>query len=183
VRLNQISQRHKWLVFFLSFGIWALLQYQFGNKLYILFMVAILFTLTLLRRSQFTLVAVVVATIVFSKTPVPDTLTKLWLSNLVIIQNIKPSLANVFTPNSGQEVLSVRVRRIIALLQTNHITEYQFSKGLEQEGETKQRVIESAWPIRFNTSSRHFLYLTAEELNPVCVEIDRNMDVVLAYCP
>jgi hypothetical protein len=181
---NSSSQNYRWLALVLTIGSWGLLQYQWGNRLYILFMIAFLLVAIVFHRHHIILLTIFAGTIMLFNTPALHTLTKLEQLNLSILQKIKPSLANIFTPNSGQEALPIQVRRMLSLLQTNRITKYQLSYQLIQEAITQQRIIESAWPIRPDATAHYFLYLAEEPRHaPTCVEIDQRKDVVLVYCP
>jgi len=132
------------------------------------------------------LLVVSVLVIVLFHTPTINTLAELKKSNLSTIQDFKLSLTNIFSPNSGQEVLPVQVRQMLSLLQTHHIASYQLSNQLDLNLLIKQRIVESAWPIKMDKRSPYLLGLVEEiKRTPIwrnCAVIDQREDVTLVYC-
>ena len=164
-------------------GIWALSQYFLGNKIYGFFIIVFFFILMLSRSRNFILVAIPVLVIVLFNTSTIDTATQLKKWNLNTVQNYKRTLIHIFTPNSGQNVLPARVRQMLSLLIDNHVASYRLSDQLYQDPLVMQRIVESAWPIKLDSTSPYLLSLPAELTNnPTCSVIDDRKDVVLAYC-
>lgn len=129
------------------------------------------------------LIAGLVLIIILFKTPTIEAWTNLIQANISTVQHLKLSPSNIFSPNSGQEVLPVQVQQMLSLLQTHQIGSYQLSNQLMQNPLIFQRTIESAWPIKMEGKSSHFLIAIEEIKNYAsCVQIDQREDVALVYC-
>ena len=164
-------------------GAWALIQYSLGNKIYCLFIIIFFLILALPRRQNLMLLTIPVLVIVLFNTPILDTGTELKQWNLNTVQNYKRTLINIFTPNSGQEVLPGQVRQMLSLLKSNHVISYRLSRQLHRDPLIMQRIVESAWPIKMDPASPYLLNLPDEPNNdPACTVIDHRKDVVLANC-
>jgi hypothetical protein len=181
---NLTMEKRKRLAHIFLLGFWAVIQYSLGNGLFGLFIVALLIiTLIMPRPPYFAIIAATVLIIALFYTPTIDTWTVLKKSNLSTFQTPKLFLRNIFTANSGQEVLPVYVQQMLPLLQTHHVTSYQLSDQLSQDPLIKQRVIEAAWPIKMDRKSAYILILLKQiNNNPACVVIDQREDVALEYC-
>jgi hypothetical protein len=180
--LLSTQKQRKQLIQMGMLATWALVQYALGNKLYVLFMIVFFFILSRFRSPFFLLVAMSVLVIVLFTTSIPDTKNDLIRQDMDIIQDSKRFLFNIFTPNSGQEVLPAEVQQMLSLLRSNHVTSYRLSKQLTQDSLIRERIKESAWPIK-REASPYLLSLPKEiKNNPTCVVLDRTKDVVLAYC-
>jgi len=165
-------------------GIWVLFQYSRGNELYAIFMLFLFISLSIFHLKNFTIIAVSIFVIILFKTPVLDTWTEIKDSNLYTFQSFKPSISKLFTPDSGKDILPSDVRKMLSLLQENKITKYQLCNSFEFDPLINQRIVESAWPIRKEVTSRYLLCPTEEVKNmTACTEIARQKDVSLAYCP
>lgn len=177
------KEKRRSLVYLFILVMWALIQYSLGNRFYGLFIIAFFLILAISRQLSFMRIAASVLVIVLFITPTIDTWTKLKQSNLSTFQHPKRPLANIFSPNSGQEVLPVQVQRMLSLLHTHHIASYQLSNQLDRDIEIKQRIIEAAWPIKMDSTSSYLLsVLTETKNNPTCLVIDQNKDIALEYC-
>jgi len=180
---NLTTEKLKRLVHLFLLGAWALAQYSLGNKFYGLFIIAFFLILVIARPPSFLLLAVSVLVIVLFNTPTIDTLAQLRLSNLSAGRHPRPFLTRVFSPNSGKEVLPIQVQQMLSLMQEHQISNYQLSNQLDSDPLIKQRIIESAWPIKMDSTSP-YLFSSLEETitNPTCVVIDQKEDVTLADC-
>jgi len=183
VNLFPIIEIRKRLVIIFLLGAWALIQYSLGNKFYAIFIIVFFIILIVFRPPFFMLIAASVLVIALFNTTALDTLMELRQSNLSAVQNPKLPLTNIFSPNSGQEVLPDQVQEMLSLLHTHHIASYQISKPLEQDLRIYQRIIEAAWPIKYDGTSPYlFISLNDVIINPNCDVIDQRKDVALEYC-
>lgn len=165
-------------------GVWVLFQFNRGNELYAVFMVFFFIILSFFRLKNFTLIAAAALVIVLFKTPVLNTWAEIRASNLDTFQTFKPSVLKLFTPDSGKEILPNDVKRMLSLLHENKIVEYRLCDSFAQDPLTSQRIVESAWPIKYELSSKYLLCPVEEiEIITGCNEIARLKDVSLAYCP
>ena len=178
-----MRDNRKRLVQLIILGIWALFQFSVGNKFYALFIIVFFLILAISRPPSFMLVAIPVLVIVLFNTSIIGTATQLKQWNLNTIQNYKRALVNIFTPDSGRKVLPDQVRQMLSLLISNHITSYQLSPRLYQDPLIMQRIVESAWPIKMDSTSPYRLSLIDEpNHNPTCAVIDHTREVILANC-
>ena len=174
----------KLLVQIVLLGAWALIQFSIGNKFYGVFIIVFFLILVIPRQPPFILVAVSVLVIVLFNTPMIDSLNELRQSNLNTVRHLKPALANIFTPNSGQEALPIQVQQMVSLLRTQHATSYRLSDQIASDPSIVQRITESAWPIKMEpTSSYRLISLTETNSDPACVLLDQREDVALVHCP
>jgi hypothetical protein len=129
-------------------------------------------------------IAAAILLVIGFKTPVIDTGSKVAQSNLSTARHLSDSLAQLFSPNSGQEVLPGQVRAALALLQNFPVASYRLSPSLEQVEWVRQRMIEAAWPVKMENTSA-YLFCSPEEFKdtPGCDLIGQREDVVLAHCP
>jgi len=184
--LNKILTPYKnkeTLIQLVLLSAWVFFEYSLGNKFYAVFMIFFLLLLIAIRPPAFILVAVSVLVIVFFNTPIINTVTELKRSNLIAVSHIKPSLDKIFRPNTGEEVLPVQVQQMLSLLRSHHISSYQVVGQFTTDGLIMQRIVESAWPIKMETTSSYF-FIALTEINnyPACKLIDQKEDVALAYC-
>jgi hypothetical protein len=177
------KQGRKQLVEISMLGAWALFQFSMGHKIYGLFIIAFFIILTMIRSSNLILVAIPVVMLIIFNTSIVDSIVQLERSNLNSIQNYQQTLAHIFTPNSGREVLPGQVRQMLSLLISNHVTNYQLSHQLYQDPLLMERIVESAWPIKMDSASSYRLSLIDEpDDNSACIMIDHTKEVVLANC-
>jgi len=165
-------------------SIWVLFQYGQGNELYALFMILFFFALSVYRSRNFTLIITSVLVIILFKMPVLDSWIEIREANLATFHSFKPSISRLLTPDSGRDVLPTTVQQMLSLLQENKITEYRLSDTFEQDPLIQQRIIESAWPAKKNAASPYLLCSIGEFKNmTACIDIVREKDVILVYCP
>jgi hypothetical protein len=175
--------RRNWMVQLLLLATWVVFQFWVGNRVYALFMIVFFLALSLLRPPNFILLAIPVLILLLFNTQTINSLVQLRRWNLNAVQDYKHTLLELFTPNSGQEVLPDRVRQMLQLLQKHHIEEYRLSSQLAADMRIQQRIVESAWPVREDASSPHLLGSIEEiKKDPSCTVVDQEKDVALAYC-
>ena len=89
------------------------------------------------------------------------------------------------TERAGEDVLSPKVRTMLALLRDNHVQSFRYSEAIANDVDTSvvQRIAESAYPIRLRQEGPHFLLLVSEILDSRCKTVARESGVVLAHCP
>ena len=191
MRLNLIKlfvnlhlDKFKLIVNIFLLGVFALIQYYYlDNRFYALFIVFFFLALLIPHRRYFSLLAVSILIITIFNTQMLDTWMKLRELELTTIQAPKSALVNIFTANSGQEVLPIQVQHMLTLLHNNHINSYQLSNQFVQDPTIDQRIIESAWPIKMENTSYYYLISSNEIKNyAICSIIDQREDVTFAEC-
>lgn len=178
------SHNSRYVFNFLMLAGWSLFQYIRGNELYAICVFLLFIVLSIPRLRSFALIGAFVLVIILFKTPILDTWTEIRKTNLLTFQSFKPSIARIFSPNSGRDTLPGDVQQMLSLLQENNITEYRLAISFEKDPLTHQRIIESAWPVKLEARSIYVLLPTSEIANlSDCIEIDRRKDVALVSCP
>jgi hypothetical protein len=89
----------------------------------------------------------------------------------------------VRTPRAGEHVLPPAVQAGISLLRANQVTAYRFSMAFEQNEEIRQRLLEGAYPLRYEKDAHYLLLLEQETPDRNCSQISRGGGVVLVHCP
>jgi hypothetical protein len=163
--------------------VWALLQFQVGNKLYTISLVLLYIIFSIPRLRSFTLIAAYVLFLLTLKTPLLETMIEIKTINLDVFQSYKSAINNSFTPDSGREVLPGAVQQMLKLIETNSLPDYRLSSKLSNDPLIQQRIAESAWPIKMEPTSDYVFLLTTETMEKTCSEIDRKGNITLAYCP
>jgi hypothetical protein len=78
---------------------------------------------------------------------------------------------NLTSPRSGEIALTEPVLHTIEMLRSNDIDSFRLSPAVGREPFVKQRLIEGAWPIRFDESSSFLVAYLAEGTG--CAPVDR----------
>ena len=169
---------------FILLSFWAVFQYTQGNKLYAVFIILFFIVLIISRSTNFMLISASILVLVMFKTPILETWIELKQINIESFQPLRSSLNKFFTPNSGREVLPDEVQQMLTLIQKNNLPDYQLSASLQKDELIKQRIVESAWPVKNEKSSQYLLYSIDDDKNTLmCNEFDRMENIILVYCP
>ena len=87
------------------------------------------------------------------------------------------------TPQAGEQVLPPAVQSMLALLRTNGISTYRYSETIAANEEIRQRLIEGAFPVRYDAASFSHLRINGEEATPGCKPLASREGVALVHCP
>jgi hypothetical protein len=89
----------------------------------------------------------------------------------------------ILTPNSGKEVLNHDVIEMLDMIDSNKLIDYTVSPTISLNEYTKQRIVESAWPIRNNPESK-FIFVFENELAKYqsCYVMDQRELIFLVNC-
>jgi len=158
-------------------------QYILGNPLYSLFIIIFFLILLILKESSLMLLTLTLISITVFSTQLIDTLANLKESDINSLHYYQNTIQNVFTPNSGQEVLPQPVLQMLEIIETNQIEDYQLSDLLEKDPSIFQRISESAWPVRMSSTSKYF-FITPNEIEnyTACTMIGQSGETVLVVC-
>lgn len=130
-------------------------------------------------------VLLVIGVTVIAFSGVRDTPDKLWS----MYEDFWPRRAALWvewrTERAGETVLVPKVRTMLALLRDNNVEAFRYSEAIAADTDTSmvQRIAESAYPIRLKQEAPFLLLLASEAMDPRCVEMARQQEVVLALCP
>ena len=174
----------KWALSVLLFISWLLIQYFFGKKIIGLLLVVYLFILLISsRKPYFPMLIGSIFIIIIFFTPLLDALRDIRDADLQALEGPRQTLKNIYSPNSGQEVLPRQVQQILTLLHSNTIEDFQLSDEIRNDPLLVQRTTEAAWPIKVDGSSHYFIVFNDEmKPYPDCNVIDQAQDVALVYC-
>jgi hypothetical protein len=112
-----------------------------------------------------------------------EILHKTWF-NVLAAGDLGKLFAQARTPRAGEWVLPPVVLAGISLLRDNRVAAYRCSPIFEQEYiENKARLIEGAYPIRYDENAQYLLRLEQESSDRNCSNVSRGEGVVLVYCP
>ena len=173
----------KIIVNFLVLGIWLVIQYSRGNTFLLILFFIVLFSALLFKHRSFLIIAVTIFLITI--TSVSTLLSLINLKDIYTnsLKNPYQSFQNIFTPNTGTEILPSQVKQMLIMLEDNHLKDYQLSSELENDIYIMQRMVESAWPIKLENSSLNYFSSRKDlELYASCKILDQKEDVVLVYC-
>jgi len=109
-------------------------------------------------------------------------LHKTWLTQ--IQQDSLAPLASQFaSPRAGEFVLPPRVQAALSLLRAQELSAYRYSDRIRKDEETRQRLIESAYPIRYQENAPYLVHFADEPVAKTCRPIASAGGASLAYCP
>jgi hypothetical protein len=163
---------------------WGYAQYSVMNRFYAVFLTVFFFFQLFFRQRSFLLLAVSILSITLFQTSTINTIEVLKEKNLGAVGNPKVLLRNVFSPDTGEEVLPDNVRKMLFLLRYHEISDYRLSSALAEDALIMQRITEAAWPIKREDSSLFVFKLVEEKnQNSDCVSINQREGIELVYCP
>lgn len=169
----------------LSLIAWAFLNYFLGNRFYAIFVIIYVFIIVLFRLRSYAILFIPLITIVFFNTNVIESWAKIKTINLSVIEHPSIPIKNIFSPNTGQEVLDRKILWMLSMIQNKKLKDYQLSNGLDINDPIKQRIVESAWPIKLESKSKN-IFLEFEEINmfPKCEVVEQyNEELAIVHCP
>lgn len=92
-------------------------------------------------------------------------------------------LENLFTPNSGTEVLPEEALLIHELVRQFDVSNYWLTDDLQEDNEIKEKIIESVWPVQIDSNSPYvFGYADEFSDRSDCMVIGSCQDIELGYC-
>jgi|WetSurMetagenome_2_1015567.scaffolds.fasta_scaffold09991_3 hypothetical protein len=156
-----------------------------GKYFLVIFVILFFGIFIILRPTSPLFLFVSLGIIILFSTPFLDAMTKLRSSNQKSIESPDVFFENLFTPNSGQtkEVLDQDVLWMLAKIHEFGLKDYQLSNTLDSR-DTHQSIVESAWPIRMEFSSKyHFLNVRDLVAFPHCIVLDKSEEQALVKCP
>lgn len=90
---------------------------------------------------------------------------------------------DVGRPGAGQQVLPPAARAGILLLRTHGVNAFRLSQGILSNIETRQRLVEGAYPIRCSNSAPFGLILDSEPVPAGGRTLDSQGGMVLVHLP
>jgi len=100
-----------------------------------------------------------------------DGASRLWRAATAQLMSEATHRVNLTSPRSGEIALTEPVLHSIEMLRNNDIENFRLSPAMTEEAFVEQRLIEGAWPIRFDEHSSFLLAYLEERTH--CTPIDR----------
>lgn len=134
------------------------------------------------RPSLVLLLTPVLLLLVFKAQPL-NTLGSLREQFTALMSKPEEYLENLFTPNSGTEVLPEEALLIHELVRQFDVSDYWLTDGLQEDNEIKEKIIESVWPVQIDSNSPYvFGYVDEFSNRSDCIVIGSRQDIELGYC-
>jgi hypothetical protein len=139
------------------------------------------------RRARQLALGAVLAVAILQTGEVRRTALGLWEHARFVLANIGGVREALGTPDSGRAVLSEPVLRMIDLLREHGVERYRYSERIGADRFVSQRLIEGAWPIRFQPDAAFLVSYLSEASD--CEAVDQRprssregSEVALARC-
>jgi len=87
------------------------------------------------------------------------------------------------TPLAGEQVLPPPVQSMLALIRSNRVASFRYSEAIGANEEIRQRLIEGAFPARYEPKAPYLLLVGGEQLPPACKPVASQEGVLLVQCP
>lgn len=132
-----------------------------------------------IRQARLSLVIGLIWVLLFAA-PATRTVHALWHNAVTLIGAYGGYAEAWRTPRSGESALPQTALEIVHLLRTAGATTFQYSPGVAADELIRQRVVEGAWPIRFDARSRIMVALKDEDVG--CPVIYTSKEAILVRC-
>jgi len=102
---------------------------------------------------------------------VRDGASRLYRAATAQLQSEATHRINLTAPRSGEIALTEPILHTVEMLRANDIDSFRLSPAVSEEAFIRQRLIEGAWPIRFDESSGFLVAYLGERTG--CTVVDR----------
>jgi predicted membrane protein len=171
------------ITIFLLIGIWLFTLLYSKQYVFLIIIFIFLIGSLVIRKNYLLFLAGILFFSMLLYSPVLSGVTKLAQSNLITLSHPKKPMRLILTPGSGKEVLTNQVLKMLDLIDIHEIPNYQISTKLGEDLLIRQRITESAWPIRRENGSPYYLIDEEEFLNyKDCSIIDSKDPIYLVNC-
>lgn len=90
---------------------------------------------------------------------------------------------NLNTPLAGEETLPQQVQEMLSMVRSHNLQTFYFSNQIGADIWVYQQIIATAWPKRFEFSSKDWFFLVSETVPSRCVVTEKKKEVALVHCP
>jgi hypothetical protein len=123
--------------------------------------------------------------LLFYKPRTLESVRDVCVSSFRAVTDIRSFNSNLKTPRAGEHVLPSAVREMLAYLRVRQPDSYMLSEQI-MTGKNmliRQRIVESAWPVRVTKKSNYKLILINElDDNSGCRVMERGREAALVFC-
>jgi hypothetical protein len=180
---NETKRRNLLIVFF--FFILEAIALISGNFINAIILAVFFLVYLLIRQMNYLLLIISLIAIFFWSTSTIDAFSRIKKSTIDTLVSPSTFYTNLFTKNTGQtkEVLDNDVLWMLSMIHKYDLKDYRISEALENR-DTHQSIVESAWPIKMETSSKNvFIRIADIGAYSMCSVIERTEDYALIQCP
>lgn len=165
-------------------GLFALVEWTLGYRFFAIFIICFFIGAILFQNRHYYSIIIIpiLVYIIFNSSVVNNLLV---IKNAInpLINHPKSVLVNLFSPNTGLEVLPIPVQNMLSMLHSNSIDSFKLSDVFAVNPEITQRIVESAWPKKLVDNSPYVFITTNEaDLYKNCLVIDDSEDLTLVDC-
>lgn len=164
--------------------LFAYVEWRFKHRFYALFIIIFfVFTHIFNDRDHKDLIIPILIIFLIFNTLAFDSLLLFRRIDVPSIQHPKSYLKNLFTADTGLEVLPDSVQTMLTMMHAANIENYYLSPGYYGDGEIMQRIVESAWPIKLEESSQ-YIFITDKDndLYQDCSIVANMKEINLVKC-
>ncbi|PKO02594.1 MAG: hypothetical protein CVU43_07190 [Chloroflexi bacterium HGW-Chloroflexi-5] len=186
--INQFYTLHKQkitlILEFLLVLVFAYVEWRFKHRFYALFIIVFfVFTHIFKDRDHKDLIIPILIIFLIFNTLAFDSLLLFRRIDVPSIQHPKSYLKNLFTADTGLEVLPDSVQTMLTMMHAANIENYYLSPDYYGDGEIMQRIVESAWPIKLEESSQYiFISDQDNDLYQDCSFVANMKEINLVKC-
>ena len=186
--INQFYTLHKQkitlILEFLLVLVFAYVEWRFKHGFYALFIIVFfVFTHIFKDRDHKDLIIPILIIFLIFNTLAFDSLLLFRRIDVPSIQHPKSYLKNLFTADTGLEVLPDSVQTMLTMMHAANIENYYLSPDYYGDGEIMQRIVESAWPIKLEESSQYiFISDQDNDLYQDCSFVANMKEINLVKC-
>ena len=166
--------------------IMALISFQFFRRewFYALLFVLVFLVQIVFRKRSFLFVTISVFTVILFQTSILNTFLVFKEQSLAAIAQPKKTLKVLFSPHSGEEILPSEVQSMLYLLRGYEISDYRLAPSFKQDPLIYQRIVEAAWPSRYEKTSQYILGHKDGVLDNLnCYLLAQEGEIHLVHCP
>jgi len=181
IPLFKENKTSSFLVFIIL--LWLIISVLLKNYAILIPLIFYLLANIIVRKpSKVILVLTILISIIFFN-PSPNAYIHMITSTISTVHHPKKPFRLIVEPNSGKEVLPHQVLKMLDMIEENEIDDFQLSSKFDEDILIKQRIVESAWPIKLNGESNYF-FTYEEELDDylICSIIDQRESIYLVNC-
>ena len=114
---------------------------------------------------------------------VETTVRDLHRNAVTAIVNFKTFQSDLNNPQTGEQILPVRVREMLTMLRGQGVKRYRLSDSIAADNWVLQQIIASAWPRKLEANANARLVLNSDPIESGCLLMERQGEVSLVYCP
>lgn len=163
--------------------LWIIPQIYLKQYLYALLLALTVPVLFIKKKYLSKIIIAGVLVIGLFSTQIPYALSSIYSTFRTNVFVSRDIYTQIDTTGSGKSVLPEDVINILTLIDDHHLQSYGMSSGIQNNALDKQRIVESAWPVKFEKSSKEiFIFNDESSSYSTCKQLDQVGSVTLVEC-